>query len=205
MANLGECMLFYLKYAAEMDRLSNVEDPKDTKLEGLPDPDRVLKQIKLVGDTANRQVAELLERCAPGIEEHFHVISDVRRMRNNLEKIWDLRFKVGPKNATEMRFEIGVGIEPSQAALIPWVWCRGSRRAEDEVIRILGVGNRSDTLPGWASGTVVLDEIKIPIPKLLEEPVECDSLVTKVQQAFALITSVEVDALAGIASNRGEA
>lgn len=205
MANLDKCMLFYLKYAAEMERLSNVEDPKDPKLKGLPDPDRVLKQIKLVGDTANRQVAEFLERCAPGIEEHFHAISNVQRMRNNLEKTWALTFKVGPKNATDRRIEIGVLIHPELEALIPWVWCRGGRRAEDEVLRILDRGIKSTALPDWASGSVGLAKIKIPIPERLEEPVECDSLVAKVQQAFASFTPRQVEEIDRIASNRGEA
>lgn len=205
MAKFGKCMLFYLKYVAEMERLCNVEDPKNPKLKGLPDPDRVLKQIKLVGDTANREVAEFLETCVQVIEEHFHAISDVQRMRNNLEKAWELKFKVGPKNATDRRFEIGVSIESNPVALIPWVWCPGGRRAEDEVMRILGVGNKSDTLPGWASGTVGLAVIKIHIPERLEEPVECDSLVADVQKAFESFTAREVEEIDRIASNRGEA
>jgi hypothetical protein len=205
MANLDKCMLFYLKYAAEMERLSNVEDPKDPKLKGLPDPDLVLKQIKLVGDTANREVAEFLERCAPGIEEHFHAISNVQRMRNNLEKTWSLTFKVGPKNATDRRIVIGVAIQPQLEALIPWVWCRGGRRAEDEVLRILGRGIKSTEFPDWYSGSVMLTVIKISIPERLEEPVECDSLVADVQQAFASFTPREVEAIDRIASNRGEA
>lgn len=204
MANLDKCMLFYLKYAAEMERLSNVEDPKDPKLKGLPDPDLVLKQIKLVGDTANREVAEFLERCAPGIEEHFHAISNVQRMRNNLEKTWSLTFKVGPKNATDRRIVIGVAIQPQLEALIPWVWCRGGRRAEDEVLRILGRGIKSTEFPDWYSGSVMLTVIKISIPERLEEPVECDSLVADVQQAFASFTPREVEAIDRIASNRGE-
>jgi len=202
MANLGRCVLFYLKYAAEMERLYK---PVEPKVEGLLNPDRVLKQIKLVGDTANREIAELLETCLRGIEEHFHAISDVQRIRNNLEKTWELRFKVGPKNATDRRFEIGVSILEDPAALIPWVWCPGGRRAEDEVMRILGRGVKSATFPGWDSGSVGLAEIKIPIPERLEEPVEADSLVGQVQQSFASFTARDVEAIAGIASNRGDA
>ena len=37
MANLGKCLLFYLKYPAEMARLYHAEEPK---VEGLPNPDR---------------------------------------------------------------------------------------------------------------------------------------------------------------------
>jgi glutamate-ammonia-ligase adenylyltransferase len=41
----------------------------------------------------------------------------------------------------------------------------------------------------------LLTEIAIPIPELLEEPVECDSLVAQVQQAFASFTAQEVKAM----------
>lgn len=200
MANLDKCVLFYLKYAAEMERLYEADEPK---VEGLLNPDQVLEKIKLVGDTAKREVAKFLETCAPGIEEHFGAISAVQRTRKNLEKTWDLEFKVAPKKAIDRQFWIGVCIEPKRTALIPWVWCFGGRRAEDEVVRILGRGIKSATLK-WDS-SVGLTEIKIPIPERLEEPVECDSLVAQVQQAFASFNARNVEEIAGIASNRGEA
>ena len=76
---------------------------------------------------------------------------------------------------------------------------------EDEVVRILGRGIKSDKLVGWDSGAVGLVEIKIHIPERLEEPVECDSLVAQVQKAFASFTEQDVEAIDGITSNRGEA
>ncbi|MFM9967472.1 MAG: hypothetical protein ACKVQK_03575 [Burkholderiales bacterium] len=202
MANLGNCMLFYLKYAAEMERLYEAEKPKD---EGLPEPNRILEKIKLVGDTASREVAEFLEFCALGIEAHFHAISDVKRVRNNLEKTWGLDFWVGPKDATDRRIEIGVNIIPNLVAVIPWIWCRGGRRAEDEMVRIMGGRIKHCKLPGWESGTVVLDEIKIPLPARLEDSIERESLIAQVQHAFAAFTEQDIAAIDGIASNRGEA
>jgi len=195
-------MLFYLKYAAEMERLYEAEKPK---VDGLPNPDQVLKQIKLVGDTANREVAEFLEFCALGIEAHFHAISDVKRVRNNLEKTWQLDFWVGPKDATDRRIEIGVNIDLNLVALIPWIWCRGGRRAEAEMVRIMGGRIKHCKSLGWESGTVGLDEIKIPLPARLEDSVECDPLVAQVRHAFAAFTEQDIAAINGIASNRGEA
>jgi hypothetical protein len=200
MAHLGKCMLFYLKYTAEMERLYESEKPK---VEGLPNPDQVLKKINLVGDTAKREVAEFLETCVPGIDEHFRAISVVQRI--NTRDIWGLSFKVAPKKAPERQFWIGVYIDRDRAVLMPWVWCRGGRRAEDELVRILGRGIKSARLPGWDSGTVGLMEIKIPIPERLEEPVECDSLVAQVQQAFASFNARNVEEIAEIANNREEA
>ncbi len=201
MANLGKCLLFYLKYPAEMERLT----AKEPKVEGLPNPERVLEKINLVGAAANREAAEFLKSCVQGIEEHFKAISaPVQRINNNLEKTWDLSFKVAPKEAPDRLFRIGVCIDTDRRALIPYVWCSGGRRTENEIFhRILSRGINAAALK-WGAGSVGLAEIKILIPERLEEPVACDSLVTKVQEAFASFTAQEVEAIAAIASNRGE-
>ena len=201
MATLGKCLLFWLKYTAEMERLYEADEPN---VEGLPDADRNLERVRLVGDVACREGAELLEACAPGIEEHFRVISTVERVRNNLENNWELRFHVAPKRVTGKRFGIGVFLDVDRAALMPLVWCRGGRRAEDEMIRVLGRGTKGAVL-GWGSGTVCLREIKISIREQLKESVGFDSLVVEVQQTFASFTAQEIKAIAAIASRRGEA
>lgn len=201
MANLGKCLLFYLKYQTEMERLYETDEPK---IEGLPDADRVLKKIRLVGDTACTEGASLLEACVLGIEDHFRSISTIKRVRNNLENIWELRFRVSPKRAPGKRFEIGVSID--EAALFPWVWCRGGRRAEDEMFGILGRGSKAAPSElDWLSGHVTLATIKIPIPECLDEPVALEPLVAEVQRAFTSFTADEVKALAAIARKRDEA
>ncbi len=76
------------------------------------------------------------------------------------------------------------------------------------MVRIPGRGISLATSPEWRewdSGSVELAEIKIPIPERLEEPVECDSLVAQVQQAFASFTERDIAAIDAITSNRGEA
>jgi len=201
MANLGKCLLFYLRYLPEMDRLYEAAEPK---LEELPNSDRVLEKINLVGDAACREAAELLEICASQIEEHFRKISTVQRIRNNLEKMWELRFQVAGTKGTSRGFEIGVSLEPRRAALVPWIWARGGRLAEDEIIRILGRGINAAKLD-WDSGAVGLEEIKIPIPERLEEAVTCDSLVAEVQQVFARVTAQHVKEIAGLSRDREEA
>jgi hypothetical protein len=194
MANLGKCLLFYLKYPTEMERLYETEEPDE---KGLPDADQVLEKIRLVGNAASAEAAELLETCAPGIEEHFRGISVFRRSPNNLENTWDLQFTVSPTKARERRFFIGVSIDPKRRALIPWVWCRNAGVAEDEIVRILGRGMKSKTL-GWNLGAVGLTEIKIPMPEKLEEFVVCDTAVSEVEQAFKCFTGQEVKELAAL-------
>jgi hypothetical protein len=183
-----------------MERLFETEVPK---VQGLANPDQVLEKVKLVGQAASREAAEFLDICSPGIEEHFRAICSVERVRTNLEKSWGLRFRVAPKDGTDRAFEIGVYIDSYRAAVIPWIWCRGGRRAEDEVIRILGAGIKSGTLK-YGCGVVGLKEIKIPIPEGFEKPVEYDSLVAQVQQAFALFGAEEVEAISAITANRAE-
>jgi len=201
MANVGKCLLFYLKYPAEMERLY---EATERKLEELPNSDRVLEKIDLIGDAACREAADLLEICAPPIEEHFRKISIVQRTRNNLAKMWELRFQVAGTKGTSRGFQIGVSLEPRRAALVPWVWCRGGRAAEDHIIHILGRGTNAAKLD-WDSGAVGLAEIKISIPERLEEAVTCDSLVAEVQQVFARFTAQHIKEIAGLSRDREEA
>ena len=94
MENIGKCLQFYLKYPAEMERLLT----EGLEKEGLRDPDAVLKKINAVSAKANQEAAEFLEKCAQGIEGHFEKIGyPVQRSRNNLEKDWELIFKIGSK------------------------------------------------------------------------------------------------------------
>src|SRR5690349_16708749 len=61
MATLGKCLLFYLKYPVEVDRLYEADEPN---VEGLPNPEQVLERVRRVADAANREAAQLLEACA---------------------------------------------------------------------------------------------------------------------------------------------
>jgi len=131
MASIGKCLLFYLKHWTEMGRLYDEDEPD---VSGLPTPDLTLEKVWAVGDAACREVAEFLEAFAPGIEAHFRSISTVERVRNNLENMWELRFRVTPKRVPSRRFEVGVSLDRS--VLLPWIWCRGGRRAEDEVVEL---------------------------------------------------------------------
>jgi hypothetical protein len=201
MAEVGKCLLFYLKYPAEMERLFRAEDPK---LEGLPDAEKTLEKIRRVGNAADREAADFVESCAPGIEQRLRTITSVRRIRSNPEKTWGVKFRVGSTVAASKSFEIGMHIHDGRASLVAWLWCPGGRRLEDELIGVLGRGSRASTVLGWSYGGVVLAEVKIPIPETFEEPGSRDSLVAKVQQEFAAITATEVEAIAAIANRRGE-
>ena len=194
MTHLGKCLLFYLKYPAEMARLFEAKEPK---FDGLPNPDKLKQTIKMVGDAAGQEAAKFLETCAPIIEEHFNAISRFRRTRNKMNLDWHLEFRVTTRRAADRHFLIGVGFDTNRTTLIPWVWCRGGRRAADEIRQILGRGVSAEEF-GWSSGTVALTEIKIPIPDRFDESAECESLTKQVREAFKSFTAQEVKALAAI-------
>jgi hypothetical protein len=202
MADLGKCLLFYLKYPAEMERLYEADEPN---LNGLANADQVLEKVLLVGEAASREAAEVLEACAHGIEEHFRGIGTIERVRGDTTRLWQIRYRVSPRRAKDRQFEIGVFVNVQRAAVVPWVWRRGGRRAEDDVVRILGRGVKASTgTLVLHAGTVALAEAKISMPERLEEPVSLEPLIAQVHQAFATLTAKDVAAIAAIENSRRE-
>ena len=130
MAKLGNSLVFYFKYPAEMDRL--YWQPRTTGEEpcadGLEKREEVLAMIRRVGDAACRDVATFLEACALQIEPHLQSIGIATRCRNTLERRWEIRWGLSSKRAPERKFEVGVYIDEQIRAFVPWVWCRGGLR-----------------------------------------------------------------------------
>jgi hypothetical protein len=183
-----------------MERLYEAENPKT---EGLSNPNEVMDKVNLVGLTASREVAEVLERCYAGIEHHFSAISTVKRRRGDPKETWQIKFRIFRKNSKKKKyFEIGIYINSSESAFGAWIWCPGGRRAEDELVAILGRGEKAAALraEGWHPGNIRLANFRIHVPERLDEPVECDSLVGQVQDVFASFTETHVNAIATIAN-----
>jgi hypothetical protein len=84
---------------------------------------------------ACRDVAAILKACAERVEPHLQSVAIAKRVRSNLEKSWEVRWRVSPRKLSERSFEVGVCIDERLHALVPWVWCRGGRSAEDEIVR----------------------------------------------------------------------
>lgn len=207
MGELGSCLLFYLRYSAEMARLYEASEPN---VEGLPNTDETMRRVALVGDTASRQVSELLELCAPRVEDRCRRIATIERVRNNLGDSWELKYRVLPRRVKASRhFELGVAIDRTASAprvwsLLPWIWCPGRRRAEQELRGILGTDKGLVVPPDWYAGAVALAHIPIPIPTRLDEPVPRAPLIDHVGAAFANLTARHITAIAAIANSRGE-
>jgi len=191
MAILGKCLLFYLKYSAEMKQLYQAESPN---LKGVPNAKQVMEKVQLVGDAASREVAKFLESCVPGIEQHFRSIGVIRRLRTNLAETWHQEFLVSAPRTKNRRFRVGVCLEVDPPSWVPYVWSRGRRPAGDAIIRILGRKGEHAGGADWTPGSVTLPRIEIQ----LDQPAEFDALVSQVVRAFKPLTAARVKAICGI-------
>src|SRR5262249_6504172 len=99
MAKLGKCLVFYLKYQAEMYRL--YWQPRETgdkpSVGGLKDKEQVLSMVKKVGDAALREAGAFLGLCAERIETHLQSICATQRIRRNVEEYWSVEWRLFPK------------------------------------------------------------------------------------------------------------
>lgn len=73
MTPLGKCLVFNLKYPAEMDHLywKPEHGDEEPNLQGLANADNVRAMVRIVGDQAAEQVASFLEQCAEQAAEHW--------------------------------------------------------------------------------------------------------------------------------------
>lgn len=196
MANVGQCLLFYLKYPVEMDRFYDYEgDEPDA--EGLDD--RTLEKLTGVGDQACVDVAQMLNACISPIEAHLGAIGHYRRVRGNLERDWELRFRVGPtKVRADWRFEIGVSVDHHRSGVRSWIWVKGGRRASNAVLRQLGRGSSGASLD-WHPGSMALAEVEISVPADLHTPAPQEPIVDAVVQSIQSLTADELVAIDRIA------
>lgn len=187
MTNIGKCLLFYLKYSHEMEHFYDYEG-EAPQIEGAENPRELLKRIKTVGDAACRDASELLETCAAVIEQHFRATGAIQRVRGNPQTTWQVKFRIAAKVPGPWQFEIGIHIDCDRASLVPWMWCKGRRTIEDELIRVLGRGKKGSTM-GLYPGNIALKEIRIPVPDRLEQLVSADPLVDELRSEVEVFTS----------------
>ncbi|MBI3409334.1 MAG: hypothetical protein HY040_13400 [Planctomycetes bacterium] len=208
MAKLGRCLVFYLKYPAEMNRL--YWDPRETDenpdVSGLSDAENVLPMIKRVGDAACHEAAALLDECIGRIEPQLQSIGNARRGRDNLERTWSVQWRLSPKKQDARTFYVGLYIDEAKCALVPWVWCRGGRRVEDEVTKILGRGIQGRSFDSTMNaGFVALGLAKVELPAPPHEfDVEQEAVVAGVCENFSTLTAADVKAIARIAAKSSE-
>jgi len=153
MTHLGNPLVFYLKYMAEMNRLyQELEEGEERDLTGLRDPERVLEMARTVGDAASNQVADFLELCGKRIEDHFTSLG-IATLGNKTKRatvasncFWRTHVRV--PSARDGGFACGVTItappevpisleKDVSGIVVPWLWSKGGRKAEDALWKIL--------------------------------------------------------------------
>jgi hypothetical protein len=208
MSKLGKCLVFCLKYPAEMDQLC--WDPRETgeepRVRGLKDRDKVLAMVKRVGDQANREAVAFLEVCAGRIEPHLESIATARRYGRSLEQTWQVQWQLLPKKHPDWRpfyVSVYVGTHPPEVGA--GIWTRGGRRAEDKLAKILGQRVKARSSDWQQSpGNIALARIEVPIP---DAPgvfdVDQEPLVALVCTALTF-DAADVKAIAAIAIRSSE-
>jgi hypothetical protein len=202
MAELGNCLLFYLKYPAEMKRLYETDEPA---MDEFPNPDGTLEKIKRVGDAACWEAAELLKACASAIKNHFGKL--VSRRRGKPDSTWTISFWALPEESPK-NCEIGITlITGDPPALQPWIWCRGGRAAESKMLEALKSVAKQTSIRrgaeiGWSNGCILLGRIGIEVPNDLRKGVAREPLVAQAQNVFQILTEDHVKKLAAISGTK---
>lgn len=155
--------------------------------------------IEKVGDAACRDAASFLEACAERIEPHLQSVGTPKRGRRNLEQSWWVEWLVSPKRRPDRRFYAGVWVDEHTQSFVPYIWCRGGRRAEDDIVAVLNRGIKGRTIEA-NPGVVALARISVGISEVPHNfDIERDAFVAQVCDALTL-TAEEMKALAAIAS-----
>src|SRR5207244_11124903 len=185
-----------------MNRLCKSKDSKLEGVEHLPNPDDTRKRALEVGTKADSQAADLLEACAPQLEQHFKSIGQCARRtpRKIMERNWRIEIKIWPKykkTPASAKMTAGVSIQRlDKPQIIPWIWRRGGVEAEKMLEHILA--NRAEVRSqdaGWSPGSVGLKRICVLPDNLDGFDVDCEPLIDQVQQAFRVFGPQDLDAL----------
>ena len=192
---VGKALLFYMKYAAEMEQLyQGAGEDKNLVLEGadIKDREQIEKMARVVGDAASRDADEILDACKEPIEVNLGRCGKFRLI-NSPERYWQRKWNLFSRNNSQRLIEVGIWIEPKASALLPWIWCKTSRRARNEIIEILNCkADQSNAQHSDWGGTVILDNIKFDVLDI-----SLETLIQRAVAAFAFSAS-QVDAIAAI-------
>ncbi len=181
-----------------MNRLYDYEgDEPDT--DGRDDPEATLKRVARVGDQACADAEQLLVACLAPVETHLNSISAFRRVRSNVERDWELRYRMAPPNGRpDWRLEVGISVDHDRGAMRSWIWCKGGQRASNSVLRTLERGFSGGTL-NWHPGSMALAEAKIEFSGDIEEPVPQEPIIDAIIKSIQSLTVDEVIAIDAIA------
>jgi hypothetical protein len=214
MTPLGKPLVFYLKYMAEMNRFYG--DPEyyggEPDLAGVDGADQVREMARTVGAAASEQVADFLELCGKGIEDHFVGMGiatlEKKAKRSRLVDYWEWSAKYHVSSVPGGWFYCGLLVSAPPdvhislekdvcGVVVPWLWSKGGRKGADAVWKILGgwPHSRSGVLVGDRS-TVALACIQIKAQPPDNFDVDRDPLIAEVQTTFARVGAEQTKAIA---------
>lgn len=205
MTSLGKCLVFNLKYPAEMDHLYWKPEHGDEEpdLRSLEDAENVRAMSRIVGNEAAEQARSLLQLCAEQIAVHWlslkvgKVTGQSRRQKMALD--WSFQGRLRVKSSKGASIWYGAWIDKVEARIIPWLYGRGGREWEDLAMRTLGKKRtHSRSGDGLVSdrGTVALACVPLLPEGLQGFEVDRDPLIAKVVACFTDIGTKDVVALA---------
>lgn len=213
MTPLGKPLVFHLKYMAEMNRIYGHEEGEEPDLTGLDDAQRVREMARTVGDAACEQVADFLELCGKGIEDHFTGLGIARlalkAKRATVVRNWDWYRRVHDSSRPGGSFYCGVFVSnPSYVRIsvekdtcgivMPYLWLKGARQRKDAIWKILGGKPNSPGGVGLVKGnrTFVLACIPIKAQPLDSFDVDREQLIAEVIKTIARIGADQTKAIA---------
>lgn len=170
MLPLGEALVFYLKYMAEMNRLCHPEE--GAGLTGLADPEQTQQMARAVGAVADQQAVDFVLECSRIIDAQFEGQGATqfshRRSARYIRDYWGCGVRIHHSTIADGWFACGVYVDapPNIAVLlpqhavglvIPWLWTKGGARGADRLrLRVAewaslqlrdGLGEHSGTVP----------------------------------------------------------
>jgi hypothetical protein len=220
MTLLGEPLVFYLKYMAEMTILYGdaVYDGGDEPyLKELDNAEQVRAAAHTVGATADEQAADFLELCGKAIEEHLTGLGFTnfanRARRATLAHNWDWHIRVHVRSSLQAGWfycgvsmvsppDVRISVEKEVCGIVlPYLWMDYQS----------GAGAVWSTLRGWPqahaglglvedSRTVVLNCIPIKPDPPGSFSVEREPLIAAVKKTFAQIGPKHAKAIASAAA-----
>jgi len=192
MSEIGKALVFYLTYFPEMQTLYE-EEGILPELEDNKNGDVIISRVKIVGRQASADAADLLEKCVADLRnrlENSGVVTLKISRRDTIERNWQVSFDVFPargKKPNGVTHQCGLILE--RGGLIPWIWSRGGRAAEDRIRKLLkGVNCIGSKQLAWAGGSIGLNAVQIPWSDAKDFQIEADPIIAKTQSSLKVIT-----------------
>jgi hypothetical protein len=220
---LGKSLVFHLKYMAEMNRLYGgpVYEGEEPDLTGLDDAERVREMARIVGAAAYQEAADFVELCGKGIEDHFIRLGITtvayKTKRAKVVKNWTWSATVQVPSVSGRGFlcgvwvtappEVRISIEKDVCGVVvPFLWLRGGRKAEDAVWKILDGWPHSRGGEGLVAGSGDVALACIPIKAQPTESLDVDreQLIAEVMKTIARIGAEQTKAIASFAAGPNE-